>query len=719
MMEATAKNNGRERIVTWRSLVFGLLGIFLMSGLAGYHDGVLGGTLMIGNHMPGGAFAYFMVLGLFWNGFWVLLDRLFKSGGRLRDCMALSTRELVVVMAVTLVACFPPTSGLGRYFHRVIMLPWYYLSSRPDWVMHGLLTDYMRPELFPAPWPGDGVTSSAYDTVYRGFFTGLATGTHALPLWDLPLGAWLGPMMRWAPMIFLMSVSIIALQFLVHRQWSTHEQLSYPVAQVASSFCRISGGRAGVPDLFKNRLFWWGFVPVFCLLMLEYLSLWYPREVPSIAQIMPNLKTWSLPVSAKIPILKNIPEVWCLNGQSLYFTIVGLAFFVSTEISLTMGIAPFCLAIFGAMYYLGTGTALESTWLQTGRAGAFVGYTLILLYTGRNYYRSVFAKALGFRRKAKQPDVAEDDDVSVLAARVLVLALIGFTLILSWMCQSWLMAIFYSLLLMILYLVLSRIVCESGIPFMTSGWNPADLLVRLMGPAALGPHALTFLLWSTGILAQDPREALMPYVATGIKAADDTGVKLRRLFWVIIAAVAVALTVAYFSSTYALYNYNSMGDGWAAKYPPVMHFDQAAKYFNTMKSTGVFEESLNASVMKRLSLVNCSPTETRYFFYGLIAIVGFTVLRFRFSRFPIHPMLFLIVGTYPSSQTWGSFMIGWFIKTLAVRFGGGGVYNKMKPLFVGLIAGELMMVGLSVLVDFLYFFLNGSPSPVKFSIMPG
>ena len=35
-------------------------------------------------------------------------------------------------MAVTLVACFPPTSGLGRYFHRQIMLPWYYLMNKPD-----------------------------------------------------------------------------------------------------------------------------------------------------------------------------------------------------------------------------------------------------------------------------------------------------------------------------------------------------------------------------------------------------------------------------------------------------------------------------------------------------------------------------------------------------------------------------------------------------------
>ena len=719
MMEATPKSSDTERIVTWRSLVFGFLGIFLMSGLAGYHDGVLGGTMMIGNHMPGGAFSYFMVLGIFWNGGWELIDRLAQSRGTLRDRMALSTRELIVVMAVTLVACFPPTSGLFRYFHRVIMLPWYYLSSHPDWGTHGLLTEYLRPELFPEPWPGNGVMSNEYDRVYRGFFTGLATGADALPLWKLPLGAWVQPMLRWTPLVFLMSLSIIALQFLVHRQWSRHEQLSYPVAQVASSFCQISGGRRGLPDLFKSRLFWWGFVPVFCLLMLQYLSQWYPETIPQISQMMPDFKRWDLPISTKIPILKKVPNYWAINGQTLYFTIIGLAFFVSSEISLTMGLAPFFLVLLGSLYFLGTGAMIEDSYLETGRAGTFVGYTMILLFTGRHYFRAVFARALGFGRRKEACEETEDDDVSVIAARVLMLGTFGFTIVLSWMCQSWTMAIFYGLGMMIAYLVISRIVCESGIPFVQAGWNPGDLLLRLLGPAAIGPHALTFLVWGTGVLAQDPRECLIPYVATGIKAADDSGVKLRKLFWIVIAAVGIALTVAYFSSTSALYNYNPMGDSYAAKYPPVEYFDRIARNFNVMKASGLFEESLHSSALQRLSLASCSQVETHYFFYGMIAVIACSMLRLRFSKFPIHPLLFLVAGTYPSSQTWGSFMVGWFIKMLVVRFGGGGVYQKMKPLFIGLIAGELFVIGLSVFVDFLYFFVYGTPSPIKINLMPG
>ena len=47
-----------RRAVTVRSMAFGLVGLLLMSGLASYHDSRCGSPLMIGNHMPGGAFSY-------------------------------------------------------------------------------------------------------------------------------------------------------------------------------------------------------------------------------------------------------------------------------------------------------------------------------------------------------------------------------------------------------------------------------------------------------------------------------------------------------------------------------------------------------------------------------------------------------------------------------------------------------------------------------------
>ncbi len=708
----------RQRAVTFRSLFFGFLGIYIMSGLSGYHDGVVGGPMMVGNHLPGGAFAYMVFVGLIWNGFWHILKR---------RSMMLNTKEMSIVLLMTFIACYPPTSGLGRYFHRMIMLPWWFLTGKAGWIQHGLLTDFLNPGLFPDPYPGGDTTSPDYDFVYRGFFTGLATGSDTVPLWKLPLGAWMRPLSYWGPMIFLFALSVISLQFVVHRQWAYHEQLSYPIAQIMNSFCRITGKNGapgyGVPDIFRNRLFWSGMVPVFLLLLIEYLSLWFPTEVPSLKQILPDFRSWNLPVVNTWTAAKKVPGVWCLNGQTLFFTIVGIAYFVSSEISLTMGIAPILLVLFGVSFYASTGLTLDDQWISSGRAGAYIGYTMILLYTGRTYYSSVFKRAFTIRRRKSSDDFTNEAgqlDASIVAARLFVISTAAFMYVLTIMGCSWPMSIFFSLALLIMMLVISRVISETGVPFLQSGWSPAEIIAKLIGPAAMGPHSLTFLSWGgTGMLAIDPRESLMPYVSTGLKVCDDNKINLRRVFRIAVISVAVALVVAYLSSTYALYNYSPMKDSWASQAAPVQCFDQVARHFHSMKTSGVFEESLAATPLQRLKLVNGDSYATSFFVVGICAVVLCSMIRFRFSKFPLHPILFLVWGTYPNQTTWGAFLIGWFVKILVVKFGGGGVYQKMKPLFVGLISGELVMIGVVLIVDFVYFFTFGTSARATFSVLPG
>ena len=696
-----------KRLLTAKSLIFGGLGVFLMAGLAGFHDDVLGGTLMIGNHMPGGAFAYFMCIGLFWNGLCVLLKK---------RSLALDAREMAVVMAATLVACFPPTEGFFTYFFRLTMLPWYYLANSMQWQSHGLLTDYMPQYLFPAPWPGNGPDVPGYEEVYRGFFTGLAEGASAVPLWDLPLRAWIKPILAWGPLIITGSLSVIALQFIVHRQWSQNEQLSFPVACVAESFCLTENGERGVPVVFKDKMFWWGFVPVAIYLTVQCLSAWYPQSIPNLQELFPDFKSWRLPVQTIFPILKKVPDTWGLHGQALSFTIIGLTYFVSLEISLTMGLTSILTGLAGAAFFIATGMQMEHGYTSSSRFGAGLGYTLMLAYTGRTYYKAVLIKALGIKRKGAEPTAS--DDASVIAARVFLLTSLAFYIIISWMCQSWVMALFFCMFTMILFLVMSRVVCESGIPFIQPGWLIGDMLVKFFGPAAIGPRPLTFLLWGTGVIAQDPRQCLMPYVATGVKVADDAGVNLRKLFWVICVAVVAALVLSFLVTFHTTYNYNPMSKGWAATTPPVMFFNQAANHFTTMKSSGVFAESLAASPLQRLALSQPVPIEMKFFVAGLAAVLGLSFLRFRFSRFPIHPILFIAAGTYPAMITWGSFIVGWFVKLLVVRFGGGRSYQHLKPLFIGLIAGELFMVGVGVLIDFVYYWIYSSPPPVNTMMIP-
>lgn len=728
IMDKTPDLGDKVKAFTLKSLIFSFLAILFVSGMSAYHDIVMRGPLMVSNHLSIAGFLFLLFVGVLWNGVWAGIGAIVrkfresKTGFFSNNKMALNRKEMCVVFAAAFVSSYPPASGLFRYFHRMILIPWREYPSRTSWKEFDIFNQYLNPELFPAPYPGTaGATETeAYQTVYANFFSGVSNGVNTVPLWDLPLTEWVGPLCFWGPLLIVMALAVVAMQFVVHRQWAYNEQLSYPIAQVMGSFCEVDPKRPGIPMIFKNRLFWWGCIPLFLLLLLQYLSMWYPQSFPALAEVLPNFRGWSLPFTSKIPILAKL-GVWYLNWQTIFFSIVGVAYFVSSEVSLTLGFAPIILAIFTVSFYNITGQQLDGAWMSASRAGGYVGLSMILLYAGRFYYRAVFRRAFGFKKSTDASQgIGVDGDVSVAAARLLIIAFVSFITMLCIMGVSFIMALFFGLLLMIVFLVSSRIVCETGIPFIQTGWEPASVFVKLFGPAAVGPKSMAFLLWAgNGILCQDTREALMPYVATGLKVADDSGVKIKKIFWFMVVVVVIALVVAFASAHFSLYNYSGMNDGWASKYPPIMYFDATVKHLTDMKAAGVLEQSLNLNQWQRLGLIQPDSDALGFFIFGIVAVIITYCLRFRFTKFPIHPVLFVMWGTYPNNMTWCSFLIGWFIKMLVVRFGGGGVYQKFKPFFVGLIAAELMIVCLVILVDFINYFIFGVTSRVTFGVLPG
>lgn len=709
-----ATMNPNRPALTLRSVAFSLLGILLMSGLAGYHDNIRQvGPLMIGNHLPGGAVAYLVFVGLVWNGL----------AGRLSRRLVLSQKELAVVLCATFVACYPPTSGLFRYFQRVVLFPWYHLPGRPAWAKFGLL-GHIRPELFPSPCPATGIPAPgdadfvAYQTVYQGFFLGLGKDGHAVAFSSIPFGAWLRPLAFWGPLVFLLVLVLVSMTFVVHRQWAGHEQLSYPIAQVVSGLCHRDDGAPGVPDIFRQRLFWWGFVPVTLLYFLDFLATKYPGILPRTTEFLPDFRGWWLPFDAIFPGILRSPNWWQVCWQNLYFTIVGVAFFTSAEVSFTMGVSSIAIVLFGLAFYQVTGTPVTSGELANLRAGAYVGYTAILLYTGRAYFRAIFAHAFGVRGGGGA-SLRPEDAAAVLGARVLVLAYAGVLVLLHAMGEDWAPAVLYTLCLLMLYLVFTRIICETGIPFLNPDWNPNDLLFSLFGFSPFGPKNLVLMPWIHNAVAYEPRECLMPYVATAAKVADENAMRPRRLFFFALASIALALVVGFVSTTYIQYNEGGMRtDPSAAKDPIVKTFNTCARHFQEMSDIGILEKASEGTFFSRLSLAHGNPVRSRAFLFGIALVVLCSVTRFKFSRFPIHPVLFLVWGSWAPSKTWGSFLLGWFVKTLVVRMGGGGAYQRAKPLFVGMIAAECVFVGFHVAYTLVYHALFEMAPSVGIFVLP-
>ena len=64
-----------------------------------------------------------------------------------------------------------------------------------------------------------------------------------------------------------------------------------------------------------------------------------------------------------------------------------------------------------------------------------------------------------------------------------------------------------------------------------------------------------------------------------------------------------------------------------------------------------------------------------------------------------------------------SFLLGWFIKALVVKYGGEAAYRKLKPLMFGLIAGDMLGGIIPTIMGVFYHLFTGE-LPKLFKVMP-
>jgi hypothetical protein len=102
---------------------------------------------------------------------------------------------------------------------------------------------------------------------------------------------------------------------------------------------------------------------------------------------------------------------------------------------------------------------------------------------------------------------------------------------------------------------------------------------------------------------------------------------------------------------------------------------------------------------------------------GFIVTSALSFLRLRFTAFPLHPIGYLMLDTYPGDHLWFSFFWGWLAKVLIVRFTGPRGYVAARPFFIGLIVGESLAAGFWLIASIGMSALGIPYRPVN--VMPG
>ena len=563
------------------------------------------------------------------------------------------------------------------------------------------------------PLPAGGVVvvggGRADRYVTDTFVQGTGSG-EGLSLVGLPWEAWWPPIRLWWSLALLTGLGLLCLTLVVHPQWSRRELLPYPIARFVEEAVDRRPG-AWLPTVAHEKLFWLAFAGLVGLHGVNGLHAWF--------EYLPQIPL-GLDFSALRTLFPTASRVWGADTYfrpTLYLSVIAFSFFLTTSVSLSLGVSQLLFLMLTSAMLL-QGVAVEHDAVAGGnvtllRFGGYVGLAVMIGYTGRRYYLNVLMSSVGWPRAKETPRYA------TWAARGLVVTTVLSVVVMRSAGLDWLMALVVVGLVLLLHLVLTRIVVETGVFFVQATWMPVGVLTALLGFEAIGPTTYIVMALASMMLVSEPREALMPYLANGLRIADRTsgGGPARVSVWLALMVVA-SLVVAGCATLYFQYRHGMGGvDAWTRVNVPTMPFDYLSKQVSQASAEARIEEAVSVGPLERLSEVSSSAGSYRWAGLGLALVVGCAVARLRLPWWPLHPVAFLLWGTYPMVMFGFSFLLGWLVKSAVVRTAGAKGYHRLKPLMIGIIAGELVSGLLWMGVGAVYYFVTGKP-PAQYWIFP-
>lgn len=619
--------------MTGRAVTLGLLGTAIVVVWIHHAELVLGGsrghTALANTSIPVGAFSALVAL--------VGANLAVRA---LAPRLRLSQSELITAYAMMTVSTVLASSGGIHFLVPALAAAFHFATPANQWErFHPYIPTWFAPR-----------DAAALDAFYVGNA-------------PVPVGVWMTPFLVWGGFLFAFVLATLCLSTLLRRPWVDQERLTFPTVVLPLELTEEEGA------LLRDKLMWIGFAIAFGIGTLNNLHLNFPA--------IPGIQVRSIDLS---PYVTDFP--WNAIGYtpiSFYPFVTGIAYLLSTEVTfsywcfylLTKVQLVVCAA--GGWRMPGASPESDAPYLPNQGAGAFLALALIALWVNRAYLGQVLRRAAGLAPALR----GEDREPLPYRWAVVGLALSAGALVL--MCRMAGMSVPLAMVvfaLVFLYLIsATRIRAEAGNAWLFGPvMDPNRLVTEMLGAGYLRPADLTVMAYLRAISTYDMRCASMPHQLDGLRMAMATRVSLRRLVWAMVAAIAVAIVVAFWSGLWVWYTL-----GAAAK----------TDYWRTQMGQQPFLDLQSQLTSPR------RPDYVANAFTG----VGFLVtcllafLRMRLLWWPFHPVGYAMVNALPWGQTPMPFFVAWLAKSAVLRYGGMRLYRRSLPLFLGLILGDLVNGG--------------------------
>lgn len=522
------------------------------------------------------------------------------------------------------------------------------------------------------------------------------------------LRSWWPVIRFWGGLALLMGLAVVCVVVIVQPQWK-NELLPYPTAYFVREFAERDPNRS-LPHVAGSRLFWYGFAVVLALHLINGLQAWFPQSVKI------PLTFDFVPLNTLFPVA-SWEILHFLLRPTVVPTVVAFTFFLSTQVSFSVGISPVVYAmVFSVLVHNGIAVSNNATGLHNFpmmRFGAYLGSAVMVFYIGRRYYLAVLSSAFLLRRHEEAPRMA------VWATRVLVVSVLGALVLLQGNGLDWQLGVVAIATVLVCFLIMTRINAETGIFFNQPSWMPVMVMTAVFGMQSLGPTAFFMLFMLSMVFSFDLRESIMPFVANGLHMATRRERRLPtfRVVAVVGAVVLLGFVASLGATLYFQYRHGlNFADAFATKGAAPMPMDKMTAAVSELSAYGELNASVDVSGFGRLGSMRPNMASVGWIAIGVVLVVVCSALRTRYAWWPIHPVLFLVWGTYfPCKYLGFSILLGWALKTLVVRFAGAKGYHAVKPVMFGVIAGELSAGLFWIIVGTLYFFITGKV-PTSYAI---
>lgn len=581
----------------------------------------------------------------------------------------LNRRQVALIGSLMLFAAVIPSNGLMRMFPRMVADTG---RAFPVNVTTARITAdaKFRSQLFLDPLPkraADGKVIAGETPKANQFLGEMEEGA------AIPWSAWLVPMASWGMLILAMWAMMVGLGGVVYPQWRDRERLPFPLLNVYQALVGDPDdppGRA-LPAVFASRGFWIVAGVVFLIHSMNGLNV-FTQAFPSFPL------RWSLAeYYGGSVIMRNAAGP--IVSQSILFAVVGVAYFIPSRYAISVW-----AWVFGYAWYVTLGQtyipAFKADQIGNQAVGALLAIAVWVLWLGRVHWAQVGRAMLG--RASGGPESRRD----ALAGWMFAVGCAGIVLWLYWAgCALW-----WSVLAMVgcalTALLMARIIAETGIPVMWLMRFGVGSLTAMLPLTWLSPAILFFdgvfgalLTRTTAVSA-----AVMTTLALGMDRKATPSHQSRVLTGGLVVLVIGFLVCG------------------------AVHLHMGYRHADITTASKVGVEAINQ--WDRPDRVEYQFFSVDRFHQAVGVAIGAGLLWAcaLFPAWPIHPVGMLFCQFSIGNLIWFSVFLGWLIKVGITRLFGGGVYRKARPVFLGLIFGELLAVIVWALVPVIIVWVTGA-----------